>query len=78
VAIEYLPFEKREALGIFTLEERTAMLDEGSYDEPAVPKAPTAEAVAAAKELPKFDGGSVPVDIDAPMCFECGIKMKGA
>ncbi|MFA9446669.1 vitamin B12-dependent ribonucleotide reductase [Egicoccus sp. AB-alg6-2] len=79
IAIEYLPYDKREQLGIFTIEERTAMLDEGNgHEEPAVPKAPTAEAVAAAKELPKFDGGSVPVDHDAPMCFECGIKMKRA
>ncbi len=50
IAIEYLPFDKREALGIFTLEERTAMLDEGAgHEEPAVPTAPTAEAVAAGR-----------------------------
>jgi ribonucleoside-diphosphate reductase alpha chain len=30
LAIEYLPFDKREGLGIFTLEERTRMLDEGA------------------------------------------------
>jgi ribonucleoside-diphosphate reductase alpha chain len=80
LAIEYLPYEQRESLGIFTLEERTRMLDEGAghEEEPAVPTAPTAEAVTKAAELPKFDGGSVPVDHDAPMCFECGIKMKRA
>ncbi|MFA9431180.1 vitamin B12-dependent ribonucleotide reductase [Egicoccus sp. AB-alg2] len=79
LAIEYLPYEKREALGIFTLEERTRMLDEGAgHEEPAVPKAPTAEAVQAAAPLPKLEAGSVPVDHDAPMCFECGIKMKRA
>jgi ribonucleoside-diphosphate reductase alpha chain len=79
IAIEYLPYEKREGLGIFTLDERTAMLDEANgADESAVPTAPTAAAVAKAAELPKLDGGSVPVDHDAPMCFECGIKMKRA
>jgi ribonucleoside-diphosphate reductase alpha chain len=79
IAIEYLPYEKRESLGIFTLEERTRMLDEGAgHDEQGVPTAPTAEAVSKAAELPRFDGGSVPVDHDAPMCFECGIKMKRA
>jgi ribonucleoside-diphosphate reductase alpha chain len=79
LAIEYLPFDKREGLGIFTLDERTAMLDEGNgHDEAAVPTAPSAEAVARAAELPKLHGGSVPVDHDAPMCFECGIKMKRA
>jgi ribonucleoside-diphosphate reductase alpha chain len=79
IAIEYLPYEKRESLGIFTLDERTAMLDEGNgHDDAGVPTAPTAEAVSKAAELPKLDGGSVPVDHDAPMCFECGIKMKRA
>jgi ribonucleoside-diphosphate reductase alpha chain len=28
--------------------------------------------------MPSFQGSSVPVDHDAPMCFECGIKMKRA
>jgi ribonucleoside-diphosphate reductase alpha chain len=79
IAIEYLPFDKREALGIFTLEERTRMLDEGAgHEEPAVPTAPSPEAVAQAAPMPKLQGSSVPVDHDAPMCFECGIKMKRA
>jgi ribonucleoside-diphosphate reductase alpha chain len=79
IAIEYLPFDKREALGIFTLEERTRMLDEGAgHEEPAVPTAPSPQAVAQAAPMPKLQGSSVPVDHDAPMCFECGIKMKRA
>jgi ribonucleoside-diphosphate reductase alpha chain len=79
LAIEYLPYDKRENLGIFTLDERTRMLDEGAgHEDTSVPKAPTAEAVSKAADLPTFDGGSVPVDHDAPMCFECGIKMKRA
>jgi ribonucleoside-diphosphate reductase alpha chain len=56
VAIEYLPYEKREALGIFTLEERTRMLDEGSAEEPAVPTAPSPQAVAQAAPMPKLPG----------------------
>jgi ribonucleoside-diphosphate reductase alpha chain len=74
LAIEYLPYESREGLGIFTLEERTAMLDEqhGVADEPAVPASPSAESVA--KSAPIAE----PVDHDAPMCFDCGIKMKRA
>ncbi len=77
IAIEYLPYDKRADLGIFTLEERTAALD-AQEAAPAVPTAPTAEAVAQAKELPTFEGSSVPVDHDAPMCFGCGVKMKRA
>jgi ribonucleoside-diphosphate reductase alpha chain len=74
LAIEYLPYESREGLKIFTLEERTAMLDEqhGAAEEPAVPAAPTAETVARSEPIAE------PVDHDAPMCFECGIKMKRA
>jgi ribonucleoside-diphosphate reductase alpha chain len=79
LAIEYLPFEKRSELGIHTLEERNRMLDEGYGDqESPVPTTPTVEAVTQAEPVPQFDGSSVPVDHDAPMCFECGIKMKRA
>jgi ribonucleoside-diphosphate reductase alpha chain len=79
LAIEYLPFEKRAELGIHTLEERNRILDEGYGDqETLVPATPSAEAVANAEPVPPFSGSSVPVDHDAPMCFECGIKMKRA
>ena len=76
LALEYLPYDKRDALGVYTLEERTKMLDEGYGDsEPDLEATPKAETVAAAKDMPMFEGSSVPVDHDAPMCFECGIKM---
>lgn len=76
LALEYLPFESRDALGVYTLEERTKLLDEGYGDNgPDVEVTPAAETVAAAKSMPLFEGSSVPVDHDAPMCFECGIKM---
>ncbi|MEX2533787.1 MAG: vitamin B12-dependent ribonucleotide reductase, partial [Nitriliruptoraceae bacterium] len=76
LALEYLPFETRDALGVYTLEERTKLLDDGYSDNGLdVEVAPAAETVAAAKNMPLFEGSSVPVDHDAPMCFECGIKM---
>jgi ribonucleoside-diphosphate reductase alpha chain len=34
LALDFLPFEKRAALGIFTAEERTRQLDTGSYEAP--------------------------------------------
>jgi ribonucleoside-diphosphate reductase alpha chain len=77
VAIEYLPYDERADLGIFTIEERTAALDEAEA-APAVPTTPSAESVTQAKELPQMEGSSVPVDHDAPMCFACGVKMKRA
>jgi ribonucleoside-diphosphate reductase alpha chain len=69
LALDYLPFEKRSAMGIYTAEERQRQLETGSY-EPAVEEvvdqgsvevedapAPVAEApkveTAAAKEAPK-------------------------
>ncbi len=76
LAIEYLPYDKRESLGIYTLEERTAMLDaqEGgaTAQKESVPSAPSAESVASSAPMAE------PVDHDAPMCFECGIKMNRA
>lgn len=79
VALEYLPAEKREQLGIFTLQERTQMLDEG-HDEPQpeVPTSPSVDAVTESEPMPPLTGSSVPVDHDAPMCFDCGIKMQRA
>jgi ribonucleoside-diphosphate reductase alpha chain len=79
LAIEYLPYDTRAGLGIFTLEERAAMAEEqyGGGDA-SVPTAPAPESVAKAKELPTLEGSSVPVDHDAPLCLTCGIKMKRA
>ena len=78
LAIEYLPFETREALGIYTLEERTAMTEGYGDTTSSVPTAPSPQAVATARELPTFEGSSVPVDTDAPLCLSCGVKMKRA
>jgi len=77
LAIEYLPIDKRQELGIYTMEERTATLDAG-YPQPAPPTAPSADATGQTVlpvDLP------VPVDDlygDAPMCYTCGVKMQRA
>jgi ribonucleoside-diphosphate reductase alpha chain len=76
VALEYLPYDKREALGIYSIDERTRMVDEGYGDvQPAVPTAPTAEQVNKAEPMTAVQSMSMPVDHDSPMCFDCGIKM---
>jgi ribonucleoside-diphosphate reductase alpha chain len=96
LAIEYLPYDERAALGIHTLDERNRMLDgygddgidtdvdhlADDEDEDDAPP-PAAElpqaAPAAGTTVPaSFNGSGVPVDHDAPLCFECGIKMKRA
>lgn len=82
LALEYLPYETRDRLGIYSVAERTASLD-AEYG--TAPQLGGAEAVAApAPAAPErsapagFAGSSVPVDADAPMCLECGIKMQRA
>jgi ribonucleoside-diphosphate reductase alpha chain len=86
LALEYLSYEQRDRLGIYSIAERTGMLDEDYGDAPtalgsgtmAPASAAPAAPVEAPRAAPKFEGSSVPVDADAPMCFECGIKMQRA
>jgi ribonucleoside-diphosphate reductase alpha chain len=85
LALEYLPYETRDRLGIFSVAERTASLDAeyGTAPQLGGGAAATAEAPAAAPQAAPsgpagFAGSSVPIDADAPMCLECGIKMQRA
>ena len=99
LAIDHLPMETRQALGINTAAERSATLDaSGSY--PAIAESPV-EAVAAVE--PVFEAKPVVIELkveeapvsprqvhssaelfemlqgtesDAPLCFNCGIKMR--
>ena len=79
LAIEYLPVDKRQELGIYTLEERQAQLD-GGYPAPAVaqPEAPAVD-VEGQTVLP-VDKPEIVDDLygDAPMCYACGVKMQRA
>ncbi|MDR0504791.1 MAG: vitamin B12-dependent ribonucleotide reductase [Bifidobacteriaceae bacterium] len=91
LALDYLPFETREALGIFTATERQRKLDTGSYLE----QEPTDPGTAINQGL----GGESSVDAgqldqstaapatnpalqglinDAPICLTCGAKMRPA
>jgi ribonucleoside-diphosphate reductase alpha chain len=84
LALEYLPYETRDRLGIFSVAERTASLDAEYGTAPqlgggaAAPAAPAAEAKPAPSGPAGFAGSSVPIDADAPMCLDCGIKMQRA
>jgi ribonucleoside-diphosphate reductase alpha chain len=104
LALDYLPFETRSALGIYTAGERTRQLETGTYapaDEedfeslaqsapvnqaPAAP-ADTGEAVVAetAHEPPAKVHSStelvesiIGTSADAPLCMNCGTKMRPA
>ncbi len=118
LALDYLPFDKRAALGIYTAEERQRQLDTGSYEaagEPVeVPEAeslksspgtPAAKAAVAADasvapdvsadEAAVVEHTAKPVpggaktsaellevlsgrEVDSPLCFTCGTKMRPA
>jgi ribonucleoside-diphosphate reductase alpha chain len=114
LALDYLPFETRSSLGIYTTQERTRQLETGVYEPvegdselppvaqtpvaPVAPTEPTAPAAAPAAasdpvvatapaartvdssvhssaELFELQQGRT---ADAPLCMNCGIKMRPA
>ncbi len=106
LALDYLPFETRSALGIYTAAERTRQLETGSYapadvDEDfeslaqsaPVNQRPTARAAAddddvvaeTAQQAPPTVHSStelaesiIGTSADAPLCMNCGTKMRPA
>jgi ribonucleoside-diphosphate reductase alpha chain len=89
LAIEYLPLEQREALGIKSIEERKAAIEDGSasaeYGLPAAPASvPAPQATAVAEPAPSqpqlINLTTKPESkaIDAPLCYSCGSKMQPA
>ncbi len=106
LALDYLPFDDRAALGIYTADERTRQLETGSYtpvesmDEDletmaqSVPMTKSATELAAeddeldvAAELPAPGGVRSSTELldsimgtsaDAPLCMNCGTKMRPA
>ncbi|MPZ87939.1 MAG: ribonucleoside-diphosphate reductase [Nitriliruptorales bacterium] len=78
LGLEYLPQEKRQELGIYTMEERTASLDAGPVPAPQPESAPPVDATG---QIVLPVDHPLPVDDlygDAPMCYSCGVKMQRA
>jgi adenosylcobalamin-dependent ribonucleoside-diphosphate reductase len=89
LALDYLPYEKREELSIFTAEERAASVatSYGSAPAPAVADDDDLEVdletmresapveVRSSTELAEAMQGT---SADAPLCMSCGVKMKRA
>jgi ribonucleoside-diphosphate reductase alpha chain len=95
LALDYLPYETRAAIGIHSTDERTAELDaNSSYGAPAAVESAT-PAVEAQSEPVVSITQSVEIttkkevhssaelfellqgkESDAPLCFNCGIKMR--
>ncbi|MDT4997245.1 MAG: ribonucleoside-diphosphate reductase alpha chain, partial [Pseudonocardiales bacterium] len=104
LALDYLPFDTRSALGIHTAPERTRQLETGSYtpvaddatEEDFETLAQSAPIARAATDVVDEDDAAelpAPVDVhsstelldaitgssaDAPLCMNCGTKMRPA
>ncbi len=106
LALDYLPFETRSALGIYTASERTRQLDTGSYVEQGqddsdldvvalAQSAPVARTVSpevddevvaetATSAPPSVHSSTELLEVitgssaDAPLCMNCGTKMRQA
>ncbi len=91
LALDHLPLDKREALGIFTADERAATVNQ-QYETPQVEAAPAVdlavdEQSAPAGEMPDTSSAHSSAELleeitgtasDAPLCMTCGIKMRPA
>jgi ribonucleoside-diphosphate reductase alpha chain len=89
LALDFLPYDKRAELGIFTAEERAATVASGYGSAPVVEEevdveglaqgvpvaAPVAAPVHSSMELVEAQQGSA---ADAPLCMTCGVKMRPA
>jgi ribonucleoside-diphosphate reductase alpha chain len=100
LALDYLPFETRDALGIHTADERARQLDTGSYTDtdsvldeddlaslaqsaPVVVVPPTKEAAPAPAPVDVHSSTELMENLlgaaaDAPLCMNCGTKMRRA
>ena len=92
LALDHLTFEQREALGIFSAEERTATVQSDYAPAPAADLA-VAESPEDQAQTPAGTPSTVPAQVhssaelmeaitgtasDAPLCMTCGIKMRPA
>ena len=89
LALDYLPYETRAEMGIFTADERAAAVASGSYAA-AAPAVDADDLETLAQSVPVVDpvtapagdGGGIDISLqtaqDAPLCLNCGIKMRPA
>ena len=93
LALDYLPFESRSALGVYSAAERARALESGEYtaDEKVAVNAKKVESKKQEVKIEKapVDTSSVGssmelfekmagVKSDAPLCMTCGVKMRMA
>jgi ribonucleoside-diphosphate reductase alpha chain len=91
LALDYLPFETRAAMGLYTAQERATALDSGEYAQvaPAAPTTPApveitieAKALTTAPDTSNVGSSTELLEkiagfkSDAPLCMTCGVKMR--
>lgn len=84
LALDYLPFDDRSSLGLYTAAERAKALDTGDYTAIEVaPKAAVVKTEVKIEAAPSHIGSSTElmeqlsgVKTDAPLCMTCGVKMR--
>lgn len=91
LALDYLPYEKRAQLGIFTAEERTAQVEASDYGA-AAPDSVDLEELRSTveskqQEVVETQAAHSTAELmdlhlgkanDAPLCMTCGTKMRPA
>jgi ribonucleoside-diphosphate reductase alpha chain len=105
LALDYLDFDTRSSLGIYTAEERTRQLETGSYapaedntedleslaqsvpverratdviDDDDAAELPAPSGAHSSTELLEMITGTPGFSVDAPLCMNCGTKMRPA
>jgi ribonucleoside-diphosphate reductase alpha chain len=78
LALEYLPLEQREALGIKSIEERKAAIADAGADNAAASYAPATDPPAPKPVEVTTKEAVETKAIDAPLCYSCGSKMQPA
>jgi ribonucleoside-diphosphate reductase alpha chain len=81
LALEYLPLEQREALGIKSIDERKAAIEDGTAAaEYGIAPAPAeaAEDAPVQPQLINLTAKPESKSVDAPLCYSCGSKMQPA
>jgi ribonucleoside-diphosphate reductase alpha chain len=76
LALEYLPPEKRTALGIQSVEERKEAVNGGGRKEPVASLGAPADV--AADDAAWIQSSPTANDLDAPLCYTCGSTMQPA
>jgi ribonucleoside-diphosphate reductase alpha chain len=79
LALDYLPKDKREGLGIYSIDERRALATNGNGYGVEVPPAPAEVEGGEPKVVEPVERPHVLAQAaDAPLCYSCGSKMQPA